>query len=185
MIDNIAILISGNPVSSSGVKGIGGIGTGLVSIDPEWPSRVQGDIALVITEKGQLSNYCLMLTSKLISSSDGNRTGTLNIQLQIPFGKVLADAEGNKVSPFTLLEKVFNHYKQHHLTQYPGVEGWNYATDWEMTQAEFEELLEPYKLIDRVLPNRHLSGTGEAFIAMSPEKMSQFTLDYAYPELVD
>ena len=56
MIDNIAILISGNPVSSSGVKGIGGIGTGLVSIDPEWPSRVQGDIALVITEKGQLSN---------------------------------------------------------------------------------------------------------------------------------
>lgn len=185
MIDNIAILISGNPVSSSGVKGIGGIGTGLVSIDPEWPSRVQGDIALVITEKGQLSNYCLMLTSKLISSSDGNRTGTLNIQLQIPFGKVLADAEGNKVSPFTLLEKVFNHYKQHHLTQYPGVEGWNYATDWEMTQAEFDSLLAPYKLIDRVLPNRHLSGTGEAFIAMSPEKMSQFTLDYAYPELVD
>lgn len=185
MIDNVAILISGNPVSSSGVKGIGGISTGLVSIDPEWPSRVQGDIALVITEKGQLSNYCLMLTSKLISSSDGNRTGTLNIQLQIPFGKVLVDAEGKMVSPFTLLEEVFNHYKQHHLTQYPGVEGWNFAKDWEMTQAEFNSLLAPYTLIDRVLPNRHLSGTGEAFLAMSLDKMAQFTLDYAYPELVD
>lgn len=185
MIEDIAILISGNPVSSSGLKRIGGTGTGLVSIDPDWPSMAQGKFVLMITEKEQSSNYCLMFPSRLISSLGASRAGGLNIQLQIPFGKVLADAEGNKVSPFTLLEKVFNHYKQHHLTQYPGVEGWNFAKDWEMTQAEFEELLEPYKLIDRVLPNRHLSGTGEAFIAMSPEKMSQFTLDYAYPELVD
>lgn len=187
MIEDIAILISGNPVSSSGLKRIGGTGTGLVSIDPDWPSMAQGKFVLMITEKEQSSNYCLMFPSRLISSLGASRAGGLNIQLQIPFGKVLADAEGNKVSPFTLLEKVFNHYKQHHLTQYPGVEGWNFAKDWEMTQAEFEELLEPYKLIDRVLPNRHLSGpeNAEAFIAMSPEKMSQFTLDYAYPELVD
>lgn len=185
MIDNIAILITGNPVSSSGVRSIGGIGTGLTVIDPKWPSMAQGNLALIITDKGQSSNYCLMFPSRLISSSGANREGVLNIQLQLPHGKMLADAEGKMVSPFTLMEEVFNHYKQHHLTQYPGVEGWNFANDWEMTQAEFEELLEPYTLIDRVLPTRHLSGTGEAFIAMSPEKMSQFTLDYAYPELVD
>ena len=185
MIDNIAILITGNPVSSSGVRSIGGIGTGLTVIDPKWPSMAQGNLALIITDKGQSSNYCLMFPSRLISSSGANREGVLNIQLQLPHGKMLADAEGKMVSPFTLLEEVFNHYKQHHLTQYPGVEGWNFANDWEMTQAEFDSLLAPYTLIDRVLPTRHLSGTGEAFIAMSPEKMSQFTLDYAYPELVD
>ena len=185
MIDNIAILITGNPVSSSGVRSIGGIGTGLTVIDPKWPSMAQGNLALIITDKGQSSNYCLMFPSRLISSSGANREGVLNIQLQMPHGKMLADAEGKMVSPFTLMEEVFNHYKQHHLTQYPGVEGWNFAKDWEMTQAEFDSLLAPYTLIDRVLPTRHLSGTGEAFIAMSPEKMSQFTLDYAYPELVD
>lgn len=185
MIDNIAILITGNPVSSSGVRSIGGIGTGLTVIDPKWPSMAQGDFALIITDKGQSSNYCLMFSSRLISSSGANREGVLNIQLQMPHGKVLADADGQMLSPFPLLGKVFDHYKQHHLTQYPGVEGWNFAKDWEMTQAEFDSLLAPYTLIDRVLPNRHLSGTGEAFIAMSPEKMSQFTLDYAYPELVD
>lgn len=185
MIDNIAILITGNPVSSSGVRSIGGIGTGLTVIDPKWPSMAQGNLALIITDKGQSSNYCLMFPSRLISSSGANREGVLNIQLQLPHGKMLADAEGKMVSPFTLMEEVFNHYKQHHLTQYPGVEGWNFANDWEMTQAEFDSLLAPYTLIDRVLPTRHLSGTGEAFIAMSPEKMSQFTLDYAYPELVD
>lgn len=187
MIDNIAILITGNPVSSSGVRSIGGIGSGLMLTDPAWPSRAQGEFALIITDKGQSSNYCLMFPSRLISSSGANREGVLNIQLQMPHGKVLADAGKKMVSPFSLLEKVFDHYKQHHLTQYPGVPGWNYATDWEMKSEEFEELLEPYKLIDRVLPNRHLSGPSEkeAFIAMSPEKMSQFTLDYAYPELVD
>ena len=185
MIDNIAILITGNPVSSSGVRSIGGIGTGLTVIDPKWPSMAQGNLALIITDKGQSSNYCLIFPSRLISSSGANREGVLNIQLQLPHGKMLADAEGKMVSPFTLMEEVFNHYKQHHLTQYPGVEGWNFANDWEMTQAEFDSLLAPYTLIDRVLPTRHLSGTGEAFIAMSLEKMSQFTLDYAYPELVD
>lgn len=185
MIDNIAILITGNPVSSSGVRSIGGIGTGLTVIDPKWPSMAQGNLALIITDKGQSSNYCLMFPSRLISSSGANREGVLNIQLQMPHGKMLADAEGKMVSPFTLMEEVFNHYKQHHLTQYPGVEGWNFAKDWEMTQAEFDSLLAPYTLIDRVLPTRHLSGTGEAFIAMPLEKMAQFTLDHAYPELVD
>ena len=185
MIDNIAILITGNPVSSSGVRSIGGIGTGLTVIDPKWPSMAQGNLALIITDKGQSSNYCLMFPSRLISSSGANREGVLNIQLQLPHGKMLADAEGTMVSPFTLMEEVFNHYKQHHLTQYPGVEGWNFAKDWEMTQAEFDSLLAPYTLIDRVLPTRHLSGTGEAFIAMSADKMAQFTLDHAYPELVD
>ena len=185
MIDNIAILITGNPVSSSGVRSIGGIGTGLTVIDPKWPSMAQGNLALIITDKGQSSNYCLIFPSRLISSSGANREGVLNIQLQLPHGKMLADAEGKMVSPFTLMEEVFNHYKQHHLTQYPGVEGWNFAKDWEMKPEEFAELLAPYKLIDRMLPSRHLSGTGEAFIAMPPDKMALFTLDHAYPELVN
>ena len=176
-------MITGNPASCSGVKVIGGIGTGLMVIDPRWPSRAQGDFALIITDKGQSSNYCLMFPSWLIGPA--NHVGGLNIQLQLPHGKMLADADGKMVSPYTLLQMVFNHYKQHHLTQYPGVEGWNYATDWEMKPEEFEGLLASYTLIDHVLPNRHLSGTGDAFIAMSLDKMAQFTLDHAYPELVD
>lgn len=159
----------------------------MTSKDLDWPTMAQGDFALIITEKGQSTNYCLMFPSRLIYSYDNSRPGALNIQLQLPHGKVFVDAAGKMVSPFTLLQELFNHYKQHHLTQYQyrGKEVWKFRSDWEMTQAEFEELLEPYKLIDRVLPNRHLSGTGEAFIAMSPDKMSLFTLDYAYPELVD
>ena len=77
MIDNIAILITGNPVSSSGVRSIGGIGTGLTVIDPKWPSMAQGNLALIITDKGQSSNYCLMFPSRLISSSGANREGVL------------------------------------------------------------------------------------------------------------
>ena len=188
MIDNIAILITGNPVSSSGFRGVGSIGSGLTAIDSKWPSRAQGDFALIITEKGQSTNYCLIYPPLSISSSDGSsRDGAFNIQLLLPHGKVLADAEGRMVSPYTLLQNVFDHYKQNHLIQYPGVDGWNFANDWEMKSEEFEELLAPYMLIDRVLPNRHLSGPSEkeAFIAMSLDKMAQFTLDHAYPELVD
>ena len=188
MIDNIAILITGNPVSRSGIRRIGSTGTGLEVSDVNFPKDAKnGDWALIITEKGQSTNYCLIYPPSFISSSGDSREGALNIQLLLPHGKALADAEGQMVSPFSLLQMVFSHYKQHHLIQYPGVDGCNYANDWEMKPEEFAELLAPYKLIDRVLPNRHLSGpeNAEAFIAMSPDKMSLFTLDHAYPELVD
>lgn len=159
----------------------------MTSKDLDWPTMAQGDFALIITEKGQSTNYCLMFPSRLIYSYDNSRPGALNIQLQLPHGKVFVDAAGKMVSPFTLLQELFNHYKQHHLTQYQyrGKEVWKFRSDWEMTQAEFDELLAPYTLTDHVLPNRHLNGTGEAFIAMPLDKMDQFTLDHAYPELVD
>lgn len=184
MIDNIAILITGNPTSSSGVRRIGSIGVGLAADDFKFPQVAGGDSALIITENGQSSNYRLIFRPMLISSFESSRDGALNLQLQLPHGKVLVDADGKMISPYTLLHMVFNHYKEHHLTDYPGVPGWNFAKDWEMKPDEFDSLLVPYTLKDRVLPNRHLSGTGEAFIAMPLDKMAQFTLDHAYPELV-
>jgi len=183
MLDNISILITGNPYSSSGFSEIGKVGTGLVPIDPQWPMNASGDRVMTIAEKDNAAIYCLMFHSTLISADNGSRTGVLNFQLKIPFGYAIMDAQGDKVSPFKFMLELFKAYESSHLTKYPGVAGWNFSGDGKMTPEEFERFTAPYSLTEHRLPSRHLKGTGEVVLVLKQEEIEAITLDYAYPEL--
>ncbi|MDE6010055.1 MAG: hypothetical protein K2F87_01215 [Muribaculaceae bacterium] len=185
MTDKIAILITGNPDSSSGCANIGSVGVGLEKIDPVWPNMAGGDFALIVTETGQATRYCLIFNSALITASDSNRGGMLNFQLLIPFDEAILGPDGRFVSPFTFLYRLFERFKSLHLKSYPGVEGWNYIRNARMTDEEFADFLKDYRLVHFPQPARRLNGSGEATLVLPLDKLEQLALDHAYPQLTE
>lgn len=183
MTDQISLLITGNPASNSGYANIGGFGDGLKAYDPTWPGAVRGDFAVQITEDGTHTTYCLVFSPLMISSEDSNRAGVLNFQMRIPYDRAVADATGQVMSPFDFLKNFFEAYKKYHLSEFPGVKGWDFAGDGKMTEEEIREFLDPYTLVEHRLPNRHLSGSETGVIVLPVEKIKEFTLDHAYTEL--
>lgn len=185
MTDKIAILITGNPDSSSGYTNIGSVGIGLEKIDPAWPNMAGGDFVLIVTETGQATRYCLIFNSALITAADSNRGGMLNFQLLIPFDEVIVGPDGRFVSPFIFLYRLFERFKSLHLKSYPGVEGWNYTRNARMTEEEFADFLKDYRLVHFPLPARSLNGVGEATLVLPLDKIEQLALDHAYPQLTE
>lgn len=183
MLDNISILITGNPISSSGFTNIGHVGSGLSAYDPEWPALAKGQFVLLISENEMNSRYILVFSSSMISSAGSNRSGLLNFQLLLPFNQAIVDGEGKLVSPFGFLIKLFEKYKALHLKSYPGVEGWNFSENAKMTDEEFKDFLKDYALEKYVLPQRRLAGEGDATIVQPVDKIEQLAFDHAYKEL--
>jgi hypothetical protein len=185
MIQDISILITGNPNSAGGARTLGKYGEGLSSIDPTWPIQAGSDYIVSFKTYIDYTIYRLQYRELLITAMGTSRAGCFNIQLRIPANCMIIDNSDKQVSPYKLLLRIAEEYQKSHMMQYEGLRGWTYVDDKNMSQEDFNSLLSDYDTRIRLLPNRPMSGNHIGVIVIDNNMAEELLNDHCYSEFCD